>query len=303
MNNIHMEVIVGIIRDNDFEEWRGVLFGDGPIIEVYQYLIRCATTLEHMLGGDTRDLYRIGENYVYMVMSHRDSELTDDELRELAQNVIDVSDDQDDPMIYRTSPNAQFSSYEIRRVGLDRIQPGTGPGLSEFNVTTLEPGDDVEPFDFEGWALYGRTGDSMVHHIADTSLKEGAVNLYTRLTGNPVAWRANQCPITGLPPRIATESNNGVEIFQMLRDNGDFVAGAAPPLQTTRIGLHEQCIELYVAGHGVATMDNEQGTVAIVELYEGDMRIIVWADINHEDPTHTISLQGAREELRQTEGR
>ena len=38
-----------------------------------------------------------------------------------------------------------------------------------------------------------------------------------------------------------------------------------------------------------------------LELYEGKVRLLVWADINKEDPTHTIDLSGALESSRQTD--
>ena len=35
-----------------------------------------------------------------------------------------------------------------------------------------------------------------------------------------------------------------------------------------------------------------------IEIWHGELRLLVWADINQEDPTHTISLEGARETKR-----
>lgn len=32
-----------------------------------------------------------------------------------------------------------------------------------------------------------------------------------------------------------------------------------------------------------------------VEIWQDELRLLVWADINQEDPTHIISLEGARE--------
>lgn len=43
------------------------------------------------------------------------------------------------------------------------------------------------------------------------------------------------------------------------------------------------------AGHGFPI---------VVEYYKKDVRVIVWADINQEDPTHVISLAGAKESSR-----
>lgn len=34
--------------------------------------------------------------------------------------------------------------------------------------------------------------------------------------------------------------------------------------------------------------------VASFEIWQGELRLLVWADINQEDPTHVISLEGAK---------
>lgn len=46
--------------------------------------------------------------------------------------------------------------------------------------------------------------------------------------------------------------------------------------------------------------DSEAGFGAPIylELYEGELRLIVWSDINQQEPTHVISLEGAREARR-----
>lgn len=51
--------------------------------------------------------------------------------------------------------------------------------------------------------------------------------------------------------------------------------------------------------YGVKTMEPGHGAIAIIEYYEGELRLLVWADITNEDPTHVISLEGAREALRE----
>jgi hypothetical protein len=40
------------------------------------------------------------------------------------------------------------------------------------------------------------------------------------------------------------------------------------------------------------------GKPVLVEIWRGEPRVVVWSDINQEDPTHTISLAGASEKLR-----
>ena len=38
-----------------------------------------------------------------------------------------------------------------------------------------------------------------------------------------------------------------------------------------------------------------------IEWYEGELWVLVWADINSDDPTHKISLSGAKESARKTD--
>jgi len=40
--------------------------------------------------------------------------------------------------------------------------------------------------------------------------------------------------------------------------------------------------------------------IVMVEHYGGRLRVIVWGDINQEDATHIIDLEGARESNRRT---
>jgi len=51
-------------------------------------------------------------------------------------------------------------------------------------------------------------------------------------------------------------------------------------------------------GYGDGSTEDGSGCPLMVEIWEGQLRIVAWADINVEDPTHIISLNGAREDLR-----
>lgn len=51
-------------------------------------------------------------------------------------------------------------------------------------------------------------------------------------------------------------------------------------------------------GMGENLMPEGFGYPIMLEYYEGSIRLVVWSDINQEDPTHTISLDGAFESLR-----
>lgn len=54
-------------------------------------------------------------------------------------------------------------------------------------------------------------------------------------------------------------------------------------------------------GYGEKCAADGHGTPVMIEWHEGVPRVIVWADINKEDPTNIINLQGAQEKLREDE--
>jgi hypothetical protein len=51
-------------------------------------------------------------------------------------------------------------------------------------------------------------------------------------------------------------------------------------------------------GYGDCGTEDGYGFPVVIEYYEKDVRVLVWADINQEDPTHVISLSGAKESNR-----
>lgn len=66
-----------------------------------------------------------------------------------------------------------------------------------------------------------------------------------------------------------------------------------------RLAVSPNGVSLYAEGYGDCTAAAGHGTPVFIELYKGELRVIVWADINREDPTHIVSLAGAREDQRQ----
>ena len=55
---------------------------------------------------------------------------------------------------------------------------------------------------------------------------------------------------------------------------------------------------IYPAGYGCfGCADGTAGPI-LLELYEGRLRLLVWDDINLEDPSHIIDLEDAREAQR-----
>lgn len=65
------------------------------------------------------------------------------------------------------------------------------------------------------------------------------------------------------------------------------VAGAITIDEST--GLY-----LQFDGYTDCNSDDNMGTPVFIENHEGELRLIVHGDVNHEDPTHTLSLEGAR---------
>lgn len=63
--------------------------------------------------------------------------------------------------------------------------------------------------------------------------------------------------------------------------------------EVRRVGVRG--LELVVEGYGSCNMLPGHGSPLWIELYEGKLRLVVFADINQEDPTHIIDLEDARE--------
>lgn len=54
-------------------------------------------------------------------------------------------------------------------------------------------------------------------------------------------------------------------------------------------------------GYGDYASSNGRGVPILLELYNGRLYLIVYADIHSEHPTHEIDMEGAREERRSYE--
>lgn len=97
----------------------------------------------------------------------------------------------------------------------------------------------------------------------------------------------------------------------------EIVATAAPDVNPTPVGAirvgvvyGDQCktsfdlegeypgLSLSLEGHGLYPMPPGYGEVIHLEYRDGKPMLHVWADINQEDPTHSIDLSGAHESNR-----
>ena len=73
----------------------------------------------------------------------------------------------------------------------------------------------------------------------------------------------------------------------------------APPVRgRVEVQKHGQNLILRFEGFGDHNSEDGYGAPVLVENWEGKLRVVVWADINQEDPTHVIDLTGARERNR-----
>jgi len=71
-----------------------------------------------------------------------------------------------------------------------------------------------------------------------------------------------------------------------------------PGIQPVKIVATAFGVELLADGHGNYGTEPGHGSSLFVELFQGRLRLLVWGDINLEEPTHIIDLSGAREDRR-----
>ena len=65
-------------------------------------------------------------------------------------------------------------------------------------------------------------------------------------------------------------------------------------------GTHTRLL-LKFDGHGDHDSPDGEGHPVMIEFYDGQVRVVVYADVNDENPTHVIPLEGARESARREE--
>jgi hypothetical protein len=62
-----------------------------------------------------------------------------------------------------------------------------------------------------------------------------------------------------------------------------------------RIEIRDDNIVIAFDGFGDCCSDKGKGFPVLIENKEGTPHVVVWGDINHEDPTNVISLEDAAE--------
>ena len=68
--------------------------------------------------------------------------------------------------------------------------------------------------------------------------------------------------------------------------------------QQVKLVADRQGVSIEAKGFGDCGSADGHGSPIFLELYQGSLRLLVWTDINSEDPTHIITLDGAREDRR-----
>ena len=77
------------------------------------------------------------------------------------------------------------------------------------------------------------------------------------------------------------------------------VMDGQPGTQKVKVSVERDNLALIVHPEGYAVWDTDNSAPIILERHKGRLRLIVWADINEEEPTHIIDLENARVAVRQ----
>ena len=93
-----------------------------------------------------------------------------------------------------------------------------------------------------------------------------------------------------------TDKSNG-SLSTVLKDVGPDHRGSL----AVRVVANESSISIFPHGYGDFGSAEGSGCPLFLELHQGRLRLVVFADINREDPTHIIDLEGARESCTLTE--
>lgn len=73
------------------------------------------------------------------------------------------------------------------------------------------------------------------------------------------------------------------------------------PQTHTKVRIYYAGIEVDFKGYGTRCQDEGYGYPVLIEIRNGVPHVLIWTDINNEDATHVISLEGAAESKRKPE--
>jgi len=61
-----------------------------------------------------------------------------------------------------------------------------------------------------------------------------------------------------------------------------------------KIELNNGKLFFYIEGYGDCCSQDYDGSPLVIEVWDNKLRVVVYSDINQEDPTHNIDLENAR---------
>lgn len=149
-----------------------------------------------------------------------------------------------------------------------------------------------------------------VFHPNDQTPEDVAAILNVSLDEDRKHWAGGEYHINKLVPMsqwdlpttltVVPSVFKSDEDFLMDLKEYDHCCSSDPPAVRLAVSNeNDNTLAIGAEEYGVKTMEPGCGAIAIMEYYENELRLLVWADITNEDPTHVISLEGAREALRE----
>ncbi len=92
-------------------------------------------------------------------------------------------------------------------------------------------------------------------------------------------------------------ANGKIEVDEVIVRLPDAGHKSASPIKI-KVFSDQNGMYIVPEGYGDFASKDGGGVPVIFEFYNGELRLLVWGDINSQDPTHTISLNGAKEKNR-----
>jgi hypothetical protein len=104
--------------------------------------------------------------------------------------------------------------------------------------------------------------------------------------------------------RATITVGHGITVDAMLydQDREDRLTGPSPLQLPVRISIRAGCISLHFPGFGDNASTDAAGEPFHIEYSKGIPRVIVFGNINQEEPTHVISLTAAKLSDRKDDG-
>lgn len=89
------------------------------------------------------------------------------------------------------------------------------------------------------------------------------------------------------------------KLSALLREQLDDKNGKIPPIPVQVEINGDRSILIKAKGYGDYYSSDGNGCPILIEQVNGKLRVIIWTDINEQDPTHIIDLSGALESKRE----